>query len=118
MSYDFYMKFDPCQHCGRSDDHFGELNYTYNVWPMFRAAVDSSPKDEDDRKGVYSLQGKTGKECVPLLTDAIERMENAPDIYKEWNPPNGWGTYEGALRVLRTLLDWCIASPKATMVIS
>ena len=85
-------------------------NYTYNVSAMFYDAIGA--------EGIRSLNGKTGEEAKPILEAAIKNMESAPDKYKALNPPNKWGDYEGALQLLKTLLQWCTDAPKAFLVIT
>lgn len=107
MSWDFSMEIDaggPEPACILSD-----LNYTYNVSPMYYEAI-----GED---GIGGLHGKAGADCIPILRGAIAAMEDDPAKYQAMNPPNGWGSYGGALGVLRELLAWCVAAPKATMCV-
>jgi hypothetical protein len=87
-------------------------NYTYNVSPMFYEALKGTPIEKD---GVRGLNGKAAEWCVDLLDLAIQRMEYAPDIYKAMNPENGWGSYDGALELLRDLRRWCVDNPAAKM---
>lgn len=92
-----------------------DRNYTFNVSPMFFRALAGT---EIAEAGLRGLDGKLGSECAPLLTVMIERMEASPDAFKELNPPNGWGSYDGALHLLRELRRWCAEAPKARMRVS
>ena len=105
MSYDFSMHID----CGGDHPHVvkDDLNYTYNVSPMYRDAMGS--------EGINRLDGKTGADCSPIVRDAIATMERNAGKYRAMNPANGWGDYEGALRVLRELYGWCQEAPLATI---
>lgn len=85
-------------------------NYTYNVSPMFYDAI-ACPD------GIRGLRGAKGRDCLPILTAAIEKMAADPEKYRTMNPKNGWGDYDGALETLRTLRAWCEQSPDAYMVI-
>lgn len=109
MSWDFWMSID----AGGTEPAVvrDDINYTYNVSPMYLDAI-----DHDD--GIGGLNGMTGEQCIPILRDAIKRMEDDPAKYQAMNPENGWGDYRGALEVLRDLLSWCIDVPKATMRIT
>jgi len=110
MSYDFAMTVDAGEEYRSVLRDFDDLNYTYNVSPMYRAAFPGE-------KGVNMLHGLTGEEAQEFLVSAIQKMRDDPNYYKEMNPSNGWGNYEGALRVLETLLVWCKDVPKAIMEI-
>ena len=109
MSYDFWMLADVGGEHG-IDIGF-EANYTYNVYEMFKCAF-----EDDD--GIRILNEKKGDECLPLLAAAIEKMETDPAKYEAMNPPNGWGSYRGALELLKDLRFWCIRAPEATMIVS
>lgn len=86
------------------------LGYTYNVSPMFYDAMGG--------EGIRGLDGKLGRDALPLLRSAIEKMAGNPEKYRAMNPENGWGNYDGALRLLRDLLEWCESAPLATLVVS
>lgn len=110
MSYAFHMEADLGGPAPERLD-FEHLNYTYNVSPMFKRAIPGGI-------GMRGLDGKTGAELLPLLHSALVDMEAFPAAYRGMNPPNGWGNYEGACRVIRTLLDWARRAPQARLVIS
>lgn len=105
MSWDISMR---CNHCGTDVE---DTDYTYNVAPMFVRAF----KHET---GIRMLNGMTGASALPLLQAAISDMESARDVYLEMNPPNGWGSYDGALALLRRLAEWCAKRPELTLVVS
>lgn len=74
-----------------------DINYTFNVSPMFRLALGKS--------GIKQLNDLSRKECIELLESGIEHMEQNQETYKKLNPENGWGNYEGALDVLVKILE-------------
>ena len=78
-------------------------NYTSNVAGMWKKALGYSLRELDNKKA---------DSCIEDLRKAIANMEDNPKEYKEMNPPNGWGDYEGALNYLRKLLDACVKNPK------
>jgi len=110
MSWDFHMEMDLG---GESPSSIGQYdaNYTYNVSPMFYEAFDL-----DD--GIRELDGMIGSKAEPIIQAAIVKMTKDPDTFEAMNPDNGWGNYEGALELLRTLRIWCREAPKATMRVS
>lgn len=112
MSWDFSMEIDAGgEHPFDLDDF--EANYTYNVSPMFYEAFKGMLDD-----GISGLHEKTGKDARHMLEIAIARMQDDPEKYKQWNPDNGWGSYEGALNLLCTLRGWCISAPLARFRVS
>ena len=86
-----------------------DLNYTFNVSPMYYDAIGEI--------GMRGLSGMGGDEAYPILVDAIKKMKDSPDKYKEMNPPNGWGNYEGALNVLEEMAKAALECPKAVFCI-
>lgn len=81
---------------------------TYNLGPMWRAAG----------ADLSAFGGKTGAECLSVLTVAIERMEADPATFKAMNPANGWGDYDGLLAVFHDLRAKCETRPDAVFVLS
>lgn len=110
MSYDFQM----CADVGASSlvplRDYDDLNYTYNVEPMFRKAL---PPD-----GILTIHNLTGRAALPHLKTALDAMIQDPATYKALNPSNGWGDYYGAMNVLKILKQWCEEVPDATLLIT
>lgn len=81
---------------------------TYNLYEMFIMALG---------KPIRELDGQLASDVIPVLRTAIASMEDNPAKFKKLNPPNGWGSYSGALDSLRWLLEQCLQHPKATVQI-
>lgn len=105
MSYDWNMEIDAG---GLDPVRWGDLNYTYNVGPMFYQALGKRRMQDD-------ISGMTGEKLIPILRAGIKDMQDRPEFYKKMNPDNKWGDYSGALDVLHTLLRWCLEAPNATL---
>lgn len=108
MSYNAYLYVDT----GASEPVcVAELgDYTSNVGVMwFDALGDKRLRDFDNAPC---------SEAAGPLADAVKRMEADPGKYREMNPPNGWGDYEGALRYLRRIAEASAQHPKCTIRIS
>lgn len=56
---------------------------------------------------------KTAGELIEPLETALEAMKEDPDLFKEHNPPNGWGDYEGFLSWIEKYLEACRRHPRA-----
>ena len=76
-----------------------ELNVTYNYSPLFYEVF---PKDE----GLKWLYGKTGKESIPVLEQAVERLGTKRDS-DYWKATMGNAGYS-----LGILLDWAREFPQ------
>ena len=77
-----------------------EANVTYNLADMYYKCID---KD----KGFRKLDGMNCKEALPIIEKAIKDMLNNADEYRKLNPKNGWGSYEGLLKVLQEMRSCC-----------
>jgi hypothetical protein len=81
-------------------------NITYNVSPIFRAALGRNLGD---------LNGQPAGQALPVLMAGIQRMRADMEPFRALNPANGWGDADGALKFLELLVAACEAHPKATL---
>lgn len=95
MSLDLWLESPKCPTCGHVEST-DELNYTYNVAPMWR-------KIFPDAKCMVDIDGMTGKDSLHKLMDARIAMEFKPEVFKALNPENNWGSYDGFLKYLKQL---------------
>ncbi|MDF5758594.1 hypothetical protein [Spongiactinospora sp. TRM90649] len=107
MSYDIHLQADT----GTEWPDVVEIgNYTSNVAGMWVKALNGVRLAE--------FHGAPCSEAAGPLAEAVKRMESDPDAYREMNPPNGHGNYEGALGYLRRLAEACAKHPKCRIGIS
>lgn len=107
MSYDVYLKIDTG---GKEDAMVEDVgNMTYNVSGMFYKALGG--------EGLKGLRGMLAEEAIPVLTKGLVNMLEEKPEYEKLNPPNGWGSYEGAFEFLKNLKDACERHPKAKIEI-
>jgi hypothetical protein len=104
MSYDIRMTVD---HGDGYKTRVADFNVTYNLAPMFRAA--GLPES------VRSLYGLSGTEAQDLLRETRARMRRKPDYFKTFNPENGWGSYDLALRLLKEMYVMTRLHPRAVI---
>lgn len=94
-----------------NNDDFSEIdvcNYSYNVSPMFKKAG----------LNFVELNERNATEVSRILTDVIIRMTEKPNDYRELNPSNGWGTYEGAIGFLAKIIKQCLLYPQYSVKIT
>lgn len=94
-------------HVGHEEIECG--NYTSNVSPMYLKAMGIPFRD---------LNGKLAVDAALILTNGIIEMTSNPKIYREMNPSNGWGNYEGAIRFLAEIIRQCIIYPEFTLEVN
>jgi hypothetical protein len=112
MSLDVYLYPPKCPHCGRSDERFC-AGVTHNLRTMAIKARIYKPVWRPEEVGITKA-----KQLQEPLAKAIARLRKRPDVYKKYNPPNGWGDYEGFVAFLEEYLAATQAMPEATVEVS
>lgn len=116
MSWDAYLNevrlIDYCESCGqglpetrREEREVGAWNYTRNVTPMIAAAwsiATGAPIEHNWWDMLNGLDGPKGKSHIATV---IRALESDPHHFRSMNPPNGWGSYDTLLPVLRAMRD-------------
>jgi hypothetical protein len=57
-------------------------------------------------------------QLIRPLTEGLKRLCSNPEYYRQYNPENGWGSYEGLVQFVRAYLEACIKYPDATVRVS
>lgn len=107
----------------------GDWNYTHNTSRMIYAVLEDAgivlPADTrpcqwlDREKGQWHyapnghgsvpwwdhLDGMSGPDGAAYLHLIIRGLEADPERFRAMNPPNGWGDYEGLLKILTEMRD-------------
>ncbi len=107
MSLDVSLR---CSSCGH--DRFS-ANITHNLTRMADAA------------GIYLVVWRpeevgASKACdlVNFLSVGVSVLRSDPDRFKQFNPSNGWGSYDGFLSTLEKYLSACKQFPDAEIHVS
>ncbi len=119
MSLDITMYFDVDTGGVEHKCEIAEFNITHNLTemadkcglynPMWRPYRLYNIKDEEENKFLYAEAG----ELYDAIMAGIKNLESDPEKFKKFNPENGWGSYEGLLRVAKRFADACRDYPKA-----
>lgn len=80
---------------------------TYNLSPMFREASGHRFAD---------LEGMSGARVGSILRTALHRLVSDPPKYEALNPENGWGDYEGLVKVVTQAAVLAARYPNGTAV--
>ena len=108
MSYDVMLKCPTCTCEGHEHYSIDIGNYTWNVSGMYHAAA---PPNIETDSILYWMNGKIAGDVIWVLKFILAEMRDAPDVFREMNPPNGWGDYEGAIRFIDGILRECETHP-------
>ena len=88
-------------------------NITHNLGEMAEAA------------GFYQhlwrpeeLEITIASELTEGLRNSLSDMRARPDFYKQYNPENGWGSYEALVNFIEEYLRACEKYPNAKIIVS
>ena len=104
VSLDLYLNAPTCDKCHYTPDGLS-FNATYNLGPMWRAAV---KRDESICEG---FEGKTADETLPGLKEVLKTLQGDPEGFKQYNPENGLGDYTGFVKFISDLIEASEAHP-------
>lgn len=118
MSLDVYLSMPVvCPHCGGtiSTDSIGvyDGNITHNLAPMAAKAGVYDAMWRPDEHGL-----KLAGQLIEPLKAGLEALRANPAEFRELNPANGWGDYDGLVRFVTNYLAACEANPHATVSVS
>ena len=99
-------------------------NYTSNVSDMYYHAWDQIKHKLDIPD--YELLGGDWKQAIQLdqpysmkaLREMIIELKENPKVYKQMEPSNGWGNYEGAIEFLERAHSAMLMSEDARLILS
>lgn len=60
----------------------------------------------------------TAAQLIDPLADGLARLEAAPEEFRAFDAPNGWGRYEHLVEFVRQYLDACREVPDAEVSVS
>jgi hypothetical protein len=108
MSWDISIN---CSHCGHE---VYDRNITYNVSKMYYHAF----RKFGHEGGLRTLHKMMVSDAEPILEKIYHQLHKHPEIYEPMNPENGWGSYEGATKVIKELWDKSKELSEGTIYIS
>ena len=125
MSLDVYLEGAsrkvPCmcptcfnEHVDTQTEELFWANITNNLCKMAREA------------GIYKylwqpsdvVEIKRAGDLVNPLETGLDILKSDPEKFKRFNPPNGWGDYDGLIRFVEKYLAACIKNPTASIRVS
>jgi hypothetical protein len=123
VSLDVYLRRNPnqvrdCEHCGGTgkvsdDEEVYEANITHNLNTMATEAGIYQHLWRPDELGITQAA-----ELIHPLTVGLQLLISNPKRFKKFNPPNGWGDYEGLCEFVHKYLQACKDYPDAEVRVS
>lgn len=87
-----------------------QANITHNLGKMADAAGIYDAMWRPDEHGMTHA-----RHLIEPLSAGLERLRADPAKFREHNPSNGWGDYDGLVRFTSEYLDACRQYPEATV---
>jgi hypothetical protein len=87
-----------------------QSNITHNLGSMASAAGIYKHLWRPEEIGVTKA-----RQLIEPLRVALDDLRERPDFFKEFNPENGWGTYEGFLSFVERYAAACEQYPNETV---
>lgn len=67
---------------------------------------------------IITVKAEMSKNAIEPLSAGLKRLKAEPQRFKEFNPANGWGTYDGLVEFVGEYLEACKNSPTAIVTAS
>lgn len=90
-----------------------DANITHNLARMARAAGIYEAVWRPEENDIH-----TAAELIPHLEAGIERLRQYPDVFRQYDAENKWGTYNDFLPWLERYLEACRVYPSALVTAS
>lgn len=111
MSLDFYLEMD--LDTGAPKPYKVELyqgNITHNLSKMAKEAGLYQALWHPDLLWEHDT---TAGELIPALEAGLLKLQSLPEHYKQFDSPNGWGTYEHFVPFVEEVLNACKEHPRS-----
>ena len=106
MSLDVWLEeIKPCE--------VFQANITHNLGRMAEEAGIYKHLWRPEELGITTAQ-----ELIAPLQDGLNKLLLEPERFKQFDPPNKWGSYEALIKFVSDYLAACEASPNATVKVS
>lgn len=93
--------------CDENGDTIYSANITHNLVPMANELGVYPWVWRPEENGI-----EKASQLIPILTAGLVTLAAEPERFKAFNPPNGWGDYEGFVDFIAGYLEACRAAPE------
>lgn len=64
------------------------------------------------------IDAKTAADLIEPIKIGLANLHSDPKKFKQYNPSNGWGDYDGLVKFASEYLDACMENPDAKIHVS
>ena len=101
------MSLDISLICKCCESELLDLNYTYNLVPVWKKA-------RPDASKMVDIDNMSGERSLVILNEVINNIKSDIANYEKLNPDNGWGSVNSFLEFLEKLKFFAEKHPDAT----
>lgn len=95
------------------DNELYHRNITHNLNTMAEKAGIYNELWRPDEIGITRAE-----DLIEPLREGLHRLKSDPEYYQQFNPENGWGSYETLIRFVSGYLDACYMYKDAKVEVS
>jgi len=111
MSLHVFLTF-PVENCPERHEVYCD-NITSNLVSMAKEAGAYEVLWRHEEIGLTKAS-----QLINPLRESLHLLLGTPEYFKTFNPPNGWGDYEGLVKFVRNYLNACHRYPEADVHVS
>ena len=100
-------------------------NITHNLGEMARNVILNDDKVDETELNLYDVLWRPDEQDFRYACEIVEYLHTGwrklfanPEKYKQYNPENGWGSYEGLLEFVKKYHEACLENPDAELRVS
>ena len=124
MSLDVYL-YGPAEERNCMCSRCGNEHKASEREELFSANITHNLNTMAGKAGIYRAVWRPGEigittaaQLIEPLTSGIALLESDPERFRQFDPSNGWGSYDCFLPWLRNYLRACKTHPDATVEVS
>jgi hypothetical protein len=83
------------------DVYLTDPTATYDIDYLYEANITHNLTKMADEAGIYKalwrpeeIKASKAKDIIEIVEKGLEKMKESPIYFKQFNPSNGWGSYE------------------------
>ena len=83
------------------------------MWRPYKLLSEYDETFDGDEEYQFAKENRVlCSDVIPQLEKGIEELKNNRETYVAYNPPNGWGSYEGLLETATSFYTACCEYPE------